>query len=172
MLGNSKIVQHLKTHQDKSSSLHVPPQALSHLDQTIAQKFEEKEDFSYREPHYECPICQEVFLVSKMYTMDCLKSHRFCFEDVRRYVEGRLKCFELPTCPMCLDVPYEMSETEIRQLFGQGAVLNNFYEVELRSALAVSNDVVPCPTPDCPQFLALDFRCGCHSVTLFILLTI
>ena len=43
------------------------------------------------EPIFECLGCYEEFPVSKMFTVNCTESHRFCFEDARRHVEGALR---------------------------------------------------------------------------------
>ena len=111
------------------------------------------------EPEYQCLACLEVFKVSRLYTVDCPASHRFCFDDIRRLVDSCLQRRELATCPLCRDPPHQISEAEVRQLFGRGAQLDALYDATLRSALAAADDVVACPTPDCPQYLVLSSRC-------------
>jgi DNA-directed RNA polymerase specialized sigma subunit len=110
------------------------------------------------EPEYECLACMDVFKVSQLYTVDCPSSHRFCFDDIRRHVDGCLQRRQLAACPLCTDPPHRISETEVRQLFGRGAQLDALLDASLRDALAGADDVVACPTPDCPEYLVLSTR--------------
>lgn len=43
------------------------------------------------EPKFDCDICTDEFKVSKMYTVSCNSSHRFCFDCIKHYVDGKLQ---------------------------------------------------------------------------------
>ena len=126
------------------------------------------------EPEFQCLACLDTFRVSEMFTVDCPAAHRFCFEDIRRLIEARLQRRELATCPLCKDPPHQISEDEVRQLFGRGTQLDALHDATLRTALASADDVVACPTPDCPEYLVLSSRyprvhkyASTHSKTQF-----
>ena len=52
-------------------------------------------------PTDECPVCNETFTVTEMYTISCNDSHRFCTTCMAGSIEVDLRGGNTPMCSMC-----------------------------------------------------------------------
>ena len=107
-----------------------------------------------------CPVCLDLFYETEMYTMSCTQRHCFCVDDIRLYVAGELSRKSVPACPMCVATRCPFSEHDVSRLFGEGS--QELLLLRQASAVAAaragppqSRDVMPCPTPDCQEYIPL-----------------
>lgn len=124
-------------------------------------------------PEKECEICFTSYPVTKMFTINCPSSHRFCFECVTAYIEMRVKENLPVVCPdPALKCTYILSEEELWQVANLGGLsAENVMKYDNQLLLrAVKNmeGAIACPTPNCPNWVIagnvlVKQRCDCQA---------
>lgn len=88
--GTTLFNKHTRNSDVISFVQHCTSSYLSGREISIAVYF-----FSYIElgkpKRFECPVCYDDFLVEELYTVDCSKDHRFCFDCIKAHIETQLE---------------------------------------------------------------------------------
>jgi hypothetical protein len=132
----------------------------------------------------ECGICMNELTMEETYSFDCPDSHRVCIQCAVNHCREALGDSRVPSC-IDGQCPHMVSTNELKQLEqlilahdvsgqqvdlstlprGSGRVMKKLSEVReelvLAGFLTNRDDVVACPTPDCPgyQFMNDPSRC-------------
>ena len=56
----------------------------------IEEEIEFSQEELFEEREFECSICSDWFLLSEMYTVSCINSHRFCKNCTKQHVDLKL----------------------------------------------------------------------------------
>lgn len=125
------------------------------------------EELAPTPPRFTCPICFEDCSIDEIYTMDCVSSHRACFNCMRYSVESSLRETRSPVCPSpgCGHV---LQASEIQQITQNKDLVEQFDKMLLRNALSGIAGFVACPTAGCENCMIVDsmttkVQCTCSS---------
>ena len=102
----------------------------------------------------DCLCCLETFSIENMYTLDCNKSHRVCFDCIKRSVQPAFEQRKLPRCPFGNECGHTLTLLEVTQIFGKHSKYCGIYEeLELENTLASNaKTYLPCPRPGCKDY--------------------
>eukprot|EP00727_Mastigamoeba_balamuthi_P010373 m51a1_g5959 hypothetical protein (437) ;mRNA; f:159750-161856 len=128
-----------------------------------------------QEPEYECVLCFDVLPVSRMYTVDCPASHRFCFDCLSRFAKLCIKEGVPVLCPApdgsCEHV---LADDEVLQIAAARADvltqadIEKYQEQTLLRGIQSIPGIIGCPTPGCknwvvPSDSSKKERCVCEA---------
>ena len=106
----------------------------------------------------DCLCCLETFNIEEMYTLDCNKSHRVCFNCIKRSVEPAFQQRKLPRCPFGNECGHTLTSIEVIQIFGRNSKFHKLYtELEIQNTLASdTKSFLACPQPNCKDYCFAD----------------
>jgi len=128
---------------------------------------------SGQEKLLECCLCMFSHPLDEIYTVDCIHSHKFCFECIGRYVEIGIRENTPLVCP-AEGCDHILTEDEVEQI-SHGprspvteSMVKKYQDQLLMRAVQNISGSIGCPTPGCGNWMVLSDpkrreRCMCSA---------
>jgi len=103
------------------------------------------------EPEKQCAICLTEYMVSEMYTVNCLSCHRFCFSCFKYHTEAKVKEGKLVNCP-AEKCDYVLQLSDMKEIKIGKEIYEKYENLLLNNALQTLH-AIGCPTRNCGNYV-------------------